>query len=870
MEGEIEAPAEVVEQNLAGATSRSGVQSVIETNPGSWGSWQAMRYCPEGSFAVGYRMRVEPARGSDIDDSALNAVELVCMNDQGTLSRVSAHDGIWGAWNQDAFCANGGFVTGANMRFESSRGSGDDTGGNDVIARCSTGADIHAPGGTTFGAWQGMKTCPVNTSVCGISVRFESSRGSDDDSAMNAARLACCTNPAPRSKLRITEYTLDGIRARTFSPDAGSYQAPLLMVEGFDQDNTMTIDKMLSELPPDFIGALTGIGYSVTIVDLTANWDDIKLNGRRLGALAEKLWTDSARVRPIKFVGASMGGLVVTTAAAIRENPGALGESAQPWTFKVDHVTTIDSPHSGVYIPQGIYHFISRFNNWNDDAKTLLGAITSTATKQMLMIPYNSAFETVRNDWQGYYAKVLTVMRRSDIRFVAVSNGSWTGAVQYADGNTSLQNLYWQRESLDYNAWAKLFTQPAAGKQVAAINLDLAGPQYESKSYNAVAGPIVENGPGGYTTFWKSLADKIPRNHSGPGSFTTVTLKFERHAFVPSWSAVGISMTEYGKLPDSLKANMSALEASKGRLAGSSLSPFDRIIAGPANTRHVFGISANELKVPFIQELAWAFSPPAYKPAWTGWFNTDQVLGDGDNEPNKASCQQPLVAECRRVSDGVDWTRTGEVVTCTPTGLVCLNSAQPDGQCDDYQVRFACPNGSDYTPWLDRDDAGGNGDGEHHGIFVQEGRACAAPISIECATTSGIPWSSTGEKVVCTPNRGAICLNAEQSDLWCEDYQVRFACPVGGSWTAWLNRDNAGGNGDGEHLGIFVGENKVCPRPLAVQCSRVSDGRDWTETGEKMVCNTTQGAICLNADQADGGCDDYQVRFFCGGAWPAP
>ena len=135
-EDALEDLAEVVEQNLGGGTTRSGVVKTIETNPGSWGSWQTMRYCPEGSFAVGYRMRVEPARGTDIDDSALNAVELVCMNDQGVLSHVSSHDGLWGAWNKHGFCPNGGFITGANMRFESSRGDGDDTAGTALPSPC--------------------------------------------------------------------------------------------------------------------------------------------------------------------------------------------------------------------------------------------------------------------------------------------------------------------------------------------------------------------------------------------------------------------------------------------------------------------------------------------------------------------------------------------------------------------------------------------------------------------------------------------------------------------------------------------------------------------------------------------------------------
>jgi hypothetical protein len=194
---------------------------------------------------------------------------------------------------------------------------------------------------------------------------------------------------------------------------------------------------------------------------------------------------------------------------------------------------------------------------------------------------------------------------------------------------------------------------------------------------------------------------------------------------------------------------------------------------------------------------------------------------------------------------------------------------QQDGACDDYAVRFACPDPTTVGAWMDRDDPSGSGDGEHLGLLVQEYGTCAEPVGIECQTTSGVDMSASGEVVRCQANLGLECLNDSQSDYSCEDYRVRFSCPRGGAWTPWLNRDGTGGNGDGEHLSIFVAENKVCPRPLAAECRRTFDGLDWKIAGQKMICNPTQGSICLNADNV-GGCQDYQVRFFCPGAWAAP
>jgi hypothetical protein len=84
-----------------------------------------------------------------------------------------------------------------------------------------------------------------------------------------------------------------------------------------------------------------------------------------------------------------------------------------------------------------------------------------------------------------------------------------------------------------------------------------------------------------------------------------------------------------------------------------------------------------------------------------------------------------------------------------------------------------------------------------------------------------------------------------------------------GSWTPWIDRDDPTGNGDGEHLGAMMQEGyPVCANPTAVDCRRIVDGIDWTQTGEVGSC-TTAGFVCLNADQPDQQCDDYEVRFYC-------
>ena len=143
-------------------------------------------------------------------------------------------------------------------------------------------------------------------------------------------------------------------------------------------------------------------------------------------------------------------------------------------------------------------------------------------------------------------------------------------------------------------------------------------------------------------------------------------------------------------------------------------------------------------------------------------------------------------------------------------------------------MRFACPDPALYTQWLDRDDPTGNGDGEHLGLHVQEGNTCAEPIGVECQTTDGLAWQSTGDKVSCQANKGSNCLNADQADCSCLDYHVLFICPKSGVWTPWLSGDIPDGDGDDERLLRHVGTGKSCPQPLAAECRRISDRKDWS------------------------------------------
>jgi hypothetical protein len=204
-----------------------------------------------------------------------------------------------------------------------------------------------------------------------------------------------------------------------------------------------------------------------------------------------------------------------------------------------------------------------------------------------------------------------------------------------------------------------------------------------------------------------------------------------------------------------------------------------------------------------------------------------------------------------------DTNATGDLYIGAPVGTNSTGGVPTNGRAT-FTFNIARPDPVTWTPWFDRDDSGGNGDGEHLGLLIAEGfPVCAHPTFAQCRRRlDGLDHAATGEVVSCTALGGSVCLNANQSDASCDDYEVRFACPSESLWSAWRNNDSPAGAGDEER-------SLPCTNPLGAECRRRSDGLDHSQTGEKVSCTASGGSVCLNVEQPDGICDDYEVRYVC-------
>ncbi|XP_053908740.1 vitelline membrane outer layer protein 1 homolog [Cuculus canorus] len=156
-------------------------------NGGPWGEWGEPEFCPKGLYAVGFQLKVQPPQGFFGDDTALNAVRLLCAN--GAVA--TAGEGPRGTWSSPLSC-NRGHLTAFRLRVEASRGLWDDTAANNVDMACSDGRVLEGQGGRagTWGNWS--SSCPHGGGICGLRTRLEAPQRGGDDTALNSVDMFCC------------------------------------------------------------------------------------------------------------------------------------------------------------------------------------------------------------------------------------------------------------------------------------------------------------------------------------------------------------------------------------------------------------------------------------------------------------------------------------------------------------------------------------------------------------------------------------------------------------------------------------------------------------------------------------------------------
>lgn len=143
--------------------------------------------------------------------------------------------------------------------------------------------------------------------------------------------------------------------------------------------------------------------------------------------------------------------------------------------------------------------------------------------------------------------------------------------------------------------------------------------------------------------------------------------------------------------------------------------------------------------------------------------------------------------------------------------------------------------------------------------------SCANPVSVEAHVVGSDERIRTDE-IPDKLNRfnlqdGLVCLNTDQPNgKKCHDYQTRYMC--NGRFTSFQNLDDPSYSGDWEPRNSFKG---LCANPTWMQARYQWNGV-WVYVNapaDRLAEFDNNGLVCHNADQNNGQCSNYVVRFNC-------
>jgi hypothetical protein len=258
--------------------------------------------------------------------------------------------------------------------------------------------------------------------------------------------VAALATPTPDDTLHVTSgVPFEGTYA---TGDAYVYLAPgrtqivnpVVVVEGFDLDNTMGWDELYALLDQEnLIETLRADGFDAVVLDFTDATVAVEANGLLVATLIQQVQEQVAPTTSLALIGASMGGLCSRYALAWLESQG-LPHRVRTWI-------SFDGPQSGADIPLGLQYWIDFFSGQSVSAAEFLATLERPAARQLLLYHLTRPAGTtgqadpLRDSLQVHLAALggwPTQPRR-----VAVANGSGAGQDQgFAPGAQLIRYEY--------------------------------------------------------------------------------------------------------------------------------------------------------------------------------------------------------------------------------------------------------------------------------------------------------------------------------------------------------------------------------------------------------------------------------------------
>lgn len=317
------------------------------------------------------------------------------------------------------------------------------------------------------------------------------------------------------------------------APGHATVTNPVVVVEGFDIDNTLNWDEIYALLNDEnLIEDLRGYGYDAVVLNFTEGTAPIQENAFMLLELLGQIQSLLPAQASYAMVGASMGGLVGRYALAYMET------HAIP--HRVATFITFDTPHNGANIPLSIQHWLDFFGPESTEAAFLLSRLDTPAARQMLVYHHSFLPEStpgpasLRADFESDLAAVGDFPAQP--RLVAVANGSGNSTGQgFAAGAQIIQYEYnIGIAAVTGNCWA---VPDGAGAVIFDGLYFILFSQNRSKTVTLSTGAPFDNAPGG-------SRNTMAQMDSVEAPAGDIVALYDNHCFIPTISALDINTSD--------------------------------------------------------------------------------------------------------------------------------------------------------------------------------------------------------------------------------------------------------------------------------------------------------------------------------------
>lgn len=395
-------------------------------------------------------------------------------------------------------------------------------------------------------------------------------------SASAPLEVAALSTPNPTSTNRLSSAKMYLYKSGTHT----GLRCPVLIVEGFDMDNTMDWDVLYNLLNKEqLIETLRTYGRDFGVIDFNDATVNIYSNAVNVMEAIRYINANRADSNDtFTVIGASMGGLVTRYALDKMESNNKLYGAPRVNTW-----ISFDSPHEGANIPLGIQEFFNFFGGYADDYDDLEMALNyrkmvdKPAAQQMLLCHYkNTSTQAGRSPSYASFATEMSAYGYpKTCRKVAVCNGSDRGIKQpYAPGALV---VYWKYDDywtvdISSSVYA-LYKSTSISQYVYKGHFDpfdLFDEIDDSVSYSRYYPYALDNASGGMRSSFQELFDSLPSDMKS----STDYCKYANHCFIPTTSALGIPV----KYIEQALTNNASVTA---------LSPFDEFHCAATNEAHI-------------------------------------------------------------------------------------------------------------------------------------------------------------------------------------------------------------------------------------------------------------------------------------------